>query len=164
MGQEFARELQREVAAQLHSHSVFAKQQEQLIAGGSNMDQSFYPSQNLENSKMNLDDLQSFGGKENLQGHINNLQQSRITVRSFSQSQMHNLPRRNNLVTSQGPLLVSEHLPLQVQSKPLSRLERMKQSMLQVRSRSRLSGSKEPEQSTILDQPGSELILSASFT
>jgi hypothetical protein len=42
------------------------RQQEQLIAGGSNMDQSFYPSQNLENSKMNLDDLQSFGGKENL--------------------------------------------------------------------------------------------------
>jgi hypothetical protein len=37
------------------------------------MDQSFYPSQNLDNSKMNLDDLQSFGGKENHRGH-NHLQ------------------------------------------------------------------------------------------
>jgi hypothetical protein len=37
------------------------------------MDQSFYPSQNLDNSKMNLDDLQIFGGKENHQGH-NDLQ------------------------------------------------------------------------------------------
>lgn len=64
---ELRRQIQKEFANQhLQSQAVFAKQHDQLIIAGSNLDQSFYPSQNLENSKMNIDDLQSFGGKENV--------------------------------------------------------------------------------------------------
>lgn len=73
MQKEFAREVQAEVATNLQSQNVFNRQHEQLIAAGSTIDQSFYPSANLNNSKMNLDDLKSFGGKENSQMHNNPL-------------------------------------------------------------------------------------------
>ena len=82
MQKEFERDLKNEMQNHFQSAAIFSKQQEQLLNAGSNMDQSFYPSQNLENSKMNLDDLQSFGGKENTA--TNALLQSRLTTRSLS--------------------------------------------------------------------------------